>query len=104
MLTLTERERAAYIARPLTPDQRKAISQLMASRRRAWANDGRRTLQFPPFRPGETTTADYIAQFERLRADKPPLACFRPVRFTHADRLAPFLTGPEVTVEVDDIS
>jgi hypothetical protein len=60
----------------------------MASRRRVWADDGKRASDFPKFRPGDTTH-NYVMAYLGTEGSR------------HLDltalgyRAAPFITGPE---------
>ena len=84
-----------------TPDQTKAISKIMASRRAAWRNDGRTVADFPEFYEG-MTTANYIGEFIDSRHNSSygkGLAKLIPCGYVFADRAAPYITGAEVTAE-----
>lgn len=91
---VTPSGRADCFAQP-HETQDKAIKRFMASRKRAWNNDGRTMDQFPRWSPG-MTTADYVARYEAQ--NKLIRGACDTSRGGALDRPAPYYTSPEVEV------
>lgn len=75
-----------------TPEQKKAIANLMAARKRAWKDDGRTASDFPKLKPYHTI-ADYIQLFGI--GDKHVL----PYDLAAPRRAPAAIVGPEVVEE-----
>ncbi len=80
-----------------TPEQAHAIRLLMDRIKRAQKSVIRR---YPTFVPGVTTTAQYIALFD-IQGDAHVLPYGRDLQKWH--RPAPYLTGPEVVDESEQL-
>lgn len=91
-LQLTFNAKLECFAKP-GESQDKAIKRLMAQRKRAWVADTRTVKDFPSFYPGKTTTREYVLAFLGPKG----------ARHLNLDVLpttpAPWIEGPEVTVE-----